>query len=304
MNTQLNLSDVYVFNSVARRLSFTAAAREIGFSRSAISKKISRLEQDLGVILLNRSTRCVNLTEAGRTFFKHTLEAAVNIEHGANVVRAADLEPSGTVKLSLPSSLSRALMPKLVTEFQQSWPDVKIILNVEDRLVDLIGGGYELAICITQKLADSNLISRRIGSTRQVLAASPGYLQQFGTPLGLDDLEHHRCLGFDNAEGNGRIWRFDRGDDVIEIPASFPVASNNTQTLIDAACLGSGIIYLPDACISDEITTKRLQTLLVDCYAPKSYGIFAIFPHRNSAAKVKVLVNFVEQILKSPATTD
>ena len=137
----MNMSDVYVFNKVATTLSFKDAARQIGSSRSAISKKISRLEQDLGVILINRSTRSVSLTEAGRTFLLHTSEVNTMIDQAANVVRGADLEPTGTVVFSIPSSLGVALMPSLITQFQTSWPAVKFSIHFHDHMVDLIAGG-------------------------------------------------------------------------------------------------------------------------------------------------------------------
>lgn len=300
----MNFSDVYAFNKVATTLSFAKAARQIGSSRSAISKKISRLEQDLGVILINRSTRSASLTEAGRTFLRYTSEVNTMIEEAANVVRGADLEPAGTVVFSIPSSLGAALMPSLITQFQTSWPAVKFSIHFDDHMVDMIAGGYDLAICISHKLTDSSLISRRLDSTRRVLAASPGYLRRFGIPTSLQDLKNHRCLGFDSAVNAGTTWRFRGLEAPIEIPCTFPVAANNVLALILAASLDNGIIYLPEVCMSNELALQKLEPVLLDFYVPDSYGIFAVYPHRNPAAKVEVLVNFIERELTSLRVID
>lgn len=299
MNRQLILLDVHVFNYVARTRSFTAAAREVGVSRSSISKKISRLEQTLGVTLLNRNTRNVNLTEAGRTFFEHTSEAATAIEQAAEVVKTSDKKPTGTVGLSVSSSLGATILLPLVTRFQLAWPDVKINLNVEHDVVDLISSGNDLAIRMAPKLEDSSLISKRLGTTKMVLAASPGYLKRFGTPARPEDLRDHCCLAYVGCALGGESWRFRRNNEDFEIPTASSIVCNDAQTLIDAACLDNGIIHLPHICICKEISRGRLQTILLDDLAPTRYGIFAIYPHRHVATKVKVLVEFLEQELRS-----
>ena len=148
----MNMADVFVFNKVAATLSFTRAAKQVGSSRSAVSKKISRLEQDLGVVLVNRSTRSVSLTEAGRTFHEQTAEVDTRIERAADVVRRGDLHPTGTVAFAIPSSLGAALMPALTSQFQSTWPDLRFNIHYDDRPVDLIAGSFDLAIQISQKL--------------------------------------------------------------------------------------------------------------------------------------------------------
>ncbi len=300
----MNISDVYVFNKIATTLSFTKAARQIGCSRFASSKKISRLEQNLGVILINRSIRSVSLTEYGRTFLQHTSEVNTMIKQAADVVRSADLKPTGTVAFNIPSSLGATLMPALITRFQTLWPDVKFSMRFEDHMVDLIAEGYDLAIRVSHKLMDSNLISRRLGSTHKVLATSRGYVERFGVPTNLQDLKNHRCLGFDRAVNGGTIWQFRGLETRIDIPCNFSFAANNAQALILAACLDNGIIYLPEVYISNELAQQRLEPILPDAYVPESYGIFAVYPHRNAAAKVKVLVNFIERELSSLRIND
>jgi DNA-binding transcriptional LysR family regulator len=300
----MNLSDVYVFKKVAATLSFTRAARQIGSSRSAVSKKISRLEQDLGVILVNRSTRRVNLTEAGRIFHQHTSEVDTKIEHAADIVRGTDLEPNGTVAFSIPSSLGAALMPALITQFQTTWPDLKFSIHFDDGSVDMIAASLDLAIRIARKMDDSSLISRRLATTHKVLAASPGYLHKYGTPKVISDLQEHRLLGLGSAIQAGTTWRFRRQEKIVEAPCRYSITANNNLALILAACLNNGIVYLPLACISNEIEQQRLQVILPDLSDPEPYGIFALYPHRKAAAKVKVLVNFIEREISTMATID
>jgi DNA-binding transcriptional LysR family regulator len=292
----MNLSDVYVFKKVACTLSFTKAARQIGVSRSAISKQVSRLEQNLGVVLINRTTRSVNLTEAGRTFDAHTAKIDITIERAADLVRGTDLSPRGTVSFTLPSALGAALMPALTTRFQQRWPELRLNVHFDDLVPDLISLNLDLAIRISRKLTDSSLISRRLASTRRVLAASPGYLEKHGIPQKPTDLKNHRCLGLGSAVKPGTIWRFQEGDKIVEIPTSFALSANNDLAVILAACLDSGIVYVPEICIIGELARNQLQ-LIPGCTNPELYGVYALYPHRNAAAKVKILVDFIEDLL-------
>lgn len=299
----MNLSDVYVFKKVASTLSFTKAARQIGVSRSAVSKQVNRLEHDLGVVLINRTTRSVNLTEAGRTFDHHTAKIDSTIERAADLVRGADLSPLGTVSFSLPSGLGAALMPALATQFQARWPELRLNIQFDDRAQDIIAGNLDLAIRISKKLTDSSLISRRIATTKKVLAASPRYLQENGMPQDPSELRNHRCLGLGSAVKSGTTWRLHAGDKTIDVPTNFALSTNNNLALILAACLDSGIIYVPEICIAGELARDQLQ-VIPGSSDPESYGVYALYPHRNAAAKVKVLVDFIASMLTRMASLD
>lgn len=297
-------SDVHVFNKVAKSLSFTAAAREVGTSRSSVSKQISRLEQSLGVILLNRSTRSVSLTEAGRILFQNTSRVDEIIEQAVDDIRAAELEPTGTVKLSIPSSLGKMLLPSLITKFQVSWPDIRINIHSDDHSVAMIADGYDLAICVSEKLKDSSLISRRLGTTSTVLAASPRYLKRFGTPRSVHDLKGHRCLGFRSLINDNAGWSFAALRKNTESLDELPIVTDNLELLIDAACHDNGIICVPKAFISRELERDSLRTVLADSGKQARLGLFIIYPHRNTAAKVRVLVDFLEREMKSQGIFD
>lgn len=300
----MNFSDVYVFKKVAQTLSFTKAARTVGSSRSAISKRISRLEQDLGVMLINRSTRSVSLTEAGRVFHKYTSDVDTTIERAAEIVRGSDLEPSGTVAFTMPSSLGSALLPALVAHFQTTWPQLKLNINFDDEVVDLISRGFDVAIRIAQKLTDSCLISRRLGATRRVLAASPAYLERYGTPAHHHDLRTHRLLGLRSEPGNNANWHFLEGGKSVDADYDFVISANSYAQLIQAACLNGGILYVPDICIHKELLQQKLRVIMPEITDAEPYGIYAVYPHRNAAAKVKVLVNFIERELASAGSLE
>lgn len=292
----MNLSDVYVFKKVASTLSFTKAARQIGLSRSAVSKQVSRLEQDLGVVLINRTTRSVNLTEAGRTFDSNTSDIDTTIERAASLVRGADLSPHGTVSFALPSALGAELLPPLTTQFRARWPELRLHIRFDDTVQDMVATNLDLAIRISKRLSDSSLISRRLITTKRVFAASPAYLSDYGVPSSPSDLSRHHCIGIASAAKTGATWKFIEDGHKINVSTTFSISANNHLALIFAACLGSGIIAIPEICIAGELARGQLRKIpsLVD---PESLGVYALYPHRNAAAKVKVLVEFIEEML-------
>ena len=292
----MNISDVYVFKKVASSLSFTRAAREIGISRSAVSKQITRLEGSLGVVLFNRNTRSVNLTEAGRTFDVHTSNIDTAIERAADLVRNSDLSPLGTVSITMPTSLGATLMDSLSMEFGKRWPELRLNLNLDDAIRDLIAEGLDLAIRISARLPDSSLIARRLGTTRRILAASPQYLAENGIPARVSDLGNHRCLGIGCANLGSITWSLEDRDKLADIPVRLAMSADSSLALVLAARLNSGIIFVPEICIADELANQRLQEI-PDIADPTEYGVYAVYPHRNAATKVKIVVDFIESKL-------
>jgi hypothetical protein len=168
----VNPLDACAFNEVARTLSFTETGKILGLSRSAISRKITRLEEALGAVLLARTTRQFQLTEAGRTFFKYSKKVDRDFERAITVVRDSDSSPVGTLVLSIPSSPGPALTPALTSEFCVRWPKLNLGIHFDDRPVDIIHQRYDFRIYLVDRLADSSLIIKRLGSTRKLLLAS------------------------------------------------------------------------------------------------------------------------------------
>ncbi len=237
-------------------------------------------------------------------FHQQTVEIDAKIEHAAEAVRGANLKPTGTVAFSVPSSLGASLMPALINRFHTTWPELKLSVHFEEAHVDLVAGSYDLAIRLAQKLADSTLILRRRGSTRKVLAASPGYIAKYGMPTHIEALKDHRCLALGSAVKTHAKWRFSSPAGPVEIPVTFAVSANNDLALILAAWLDNGILYIPQICICNELSQQRLQVILPEFNNTEKYGIYAIYPHRKPTAKAKVLVDFIEQELDAMETND
>ncbi|MDX1508832.1 MAG: substrate binding domain-containing protein, partial [Woeseiaceae bacterium] len=204
----------------------------------------------------------------------------------------------------IPSSLGRQLLPSLISEFQRAWPNIRIKVHGDDSSVDLIGDGYDLAINVSEKLKDSNLVCRRLGTTQTVLAASPGYLDQFGVPESFPELKQHRCLGFGSMLEDDATWSFAALRTGNKEPGQFPVVADNVDLLIDAACQDIGIICVPQAFILRELEQGKLRILLPGTDKAVSLGVFVVYPHRNTATKVKVLVDFMEAEMRALGVFD
>lgn len=292
----MNLSDVDVFKKLATTLSFTEVARQVGVSRSTISKKLSRLEGDLGVVLLNRTTRRVSLTEAGQIFDENTADIDQTLERAAALIRGTDQTPQGTVSVTVPTALGTVLLPALVSRFQPSWPEIMLDIQYEDQPEDLISRDVDLMILISKKLRDSSLIARRLVLTPRVLAASPRYVGDHGLPVEPADLKNHRCLGLGHGVKTGVTWRFSGEEKDEHVHLELSMTSNSLSALIAAACLHNGVIFVPAICIAHELERGELQ-IIPGFSCPDRYGVYAVYRHRNTTAKVKVLVEFIEKVL-------
>ena len=290
----MNIADIAVFNKVAETLSFTRAGEIIGMNRSAVSKRIARLENDLGVVLFNRSPRSISLTEAGHKFFHHTITLDHTINSAAEAIHDTHQRPSGVLSFTMPTSLAASLMPILMSEFRKNWPDVCLNVNTDERFVDIIGEGFDIAIRIAKKMSDSSLMARRLAITPEVLVAAPSYLAQRGTPTDVRELKNHTCLTLMKRDV---VWRFAGPNGPVEVPLNCTTTSNNDLSLVLIACLGGGIIRIPKLLIESELQRGYLTTLLDDFKSPDDYGVYAIYPNRNPPAKVRVFIEFVEEQL-------
>ena len=300
----MNVADAQVFNRVATTRSFSEAAQQLGVTRSAVSKSVSRLEEGLGVVLLNRSPRKASLTEAGRIFYQHSAQIDVDLERAYASVSGCDQRPVGKVSCSLPSSLGAALLPAILQRFRVAWPELTLNLNFDERYVDLVGGSFDVAIRIAQRLQDSNLLSRRLGTTGEVLVASPAYLAKHGTPSHANELKSHRCLALGSPAQSRVVWRFGGPDGPLEIPVECVITSNTNLALILAACMDDGVLNIPELLVGGELAQRRLQRILPEFSDPQAYGIYAVYPNQKPPAKVRAFIEFVEQELPALGTVD
>ena len=291
-------SDCAIFARVAKTLSYQYAGDQLGLSRSTISKRIVALEQALGVILLNRSTRRISLTDAGTNLLAHWRDIERAAQQSFDTVHGSDLEPSGRLRISIATSLGAVLMPRLARDFLSEWPDLQMSIHFSEPFVDVVGHGFDAVIRIAENLTDSVLVAKRLATSRKVLVASPGYVERYGKPANLKALKEHRALDLHAASERGSAWRFvdanDKAKETTLVPAC---VANNDLALILAACLDVGILYTPKILVESELSRGHLKVLDLDDAQGPEVGIYALYPHREPPAKVRVFVDFVSKQL-------
>ncbi|MGY2374552.1 LysR family transcriptional regulator [Pseudomonas sp. SDO524_S393] len=288
--------DMRLFCQVMESGSFTAAADQLGLSKQFVSRRLIQLEDRLGVRLLNRSTRRLDVTPLGQSYYESALRLLAEVEQVEQGIAGQNSEPRGTIRLSAPLSFAMAHLGCLLPVFLQRHPLVSVEVDLSDRPVDLIGEGYDLVLRIGT-LEDSTLIARRIASIPRVYCASPDYLALRGTPLKPEDLADHDCLPY----GHGRQvqWRFQTKGKVQALNVSGRMRVNNGELLRDTAVAGLGITYLPTFIVAEALQDGRLVTLL-DAFAPEALTLSAVYPqHRQSSRPVQALVEFLRERLAS-----
>ena len=298
------LPELHIFARVAEAQSFREAAEQLRISRSTVSIRISQLEKELGVTLFNRSTRRLSLTDAGQKLYGYWETISANIDEAVAAVQDADQKPTGTIRISLPTSLGAALMPAINQEFLKKWPDIRMVIDFGEQFVDVIGKGFDAVIRLAAKLPDSRLTARRLATTPRVLVASPRYLERRGTPRKLQDLKQHDCLCLGFRSEHKMSWPFDTESAPTEISLTPAFAANNDLALILAACLDRGILYIPKLLIESEIRLGRLQQIELSDAKGQEIGVFAVYPQSKPPAKVRVLVEFVDKCLQHLEFTD
>jgi DNA-binding transcriptional LysR family regulator len=287
-----NLADIAVFVRVVERGSFTRAADELGLSRAAVSKYLSRLEGRLGARLLHRTTRRLSLTEAGAALFEKSREALGRIEEAEGAVARFQSVPRGRLRVSAPMSFGILHLATALADFGREHADVTVDMRLDDRFVNLVEEGFDVAIRIG-KLTDSSLVARKLATTQVVVCAAPGYLAEHGEPEVPDDLASHRCLIY-TYSASANVWRFTARDGrEIPVAVNGELRINNGIALAQAAIAGHGILMSPTFYVGPEIRAGRLRRILADYRLPE-FGIYAVYPQaRHVAPKVRAFVDFL-----------
>ena len=271
----VDLNSLAVFAEVAEAGNFTRGAAALGMPKGSISRKISALEADLGVRLLNRTTRRVSLTEIGQRYYEQCRRGLDELLVADQLIDASRAAPRGTLRISAPADFDTGGFGDLVETFLKTYDDVRIELLLSDDYVDLIEQRVDLAFR-SGALDDSSLIARRLGSTRRILCASPEYLARHGTPEVLDDLQDHSCIVHGKAVDNA-VWRLEGPDGAVSLRVQARVAANGMRFLRTLALRGLGIVLYPESIAEVEIARGRLQRVLDD-YATAEIGLYAIYP--------------------------
>lgn len=282
-----------VFAKVAGSGSFSAAGRAMGLSQTMVTKHIAALEARLGVALFHRSTRKLTLTEAGRDYLDSSERILADMEVADAAVSAERIDPRGLLRLNAPIAFGTSYIAPLLREFSDLHPQISIDLGLNDRLVDLVEEGWDLAIRIGS-LENSRLTVRRLGQCHAVICAAPSYLASRGTPQTVADLAQHNCLGYtlSTLVGADR-WAFGiRGEVIVNITGN--LRANNGDALCSAAVAGQGVIYQPTFIVAPDIRAGRLVALELDHPTMEFGGIYGVYPPgRNPPAKVRAFIDFL-----------
>lgn len=291
------LEQLSAFVEVARRQSFAQAARQLDRHVSAISRAVAALEGRLGVRLLQRTTRRVTLSDAGRDYFKRCETLLAELEGADAEVRERAASLRGTLRVSAATGAGQMLIAPLVPQFLAAHPLMTLDLQLSNRYVDLIEEGYDLALRVGTLAADSRLVVRRLAPTRRVLLASPAYLVQRGSPRTPPQLREHSCLVLDIGP-HARRWELQRGRTQAAIDVTGPLHSNNAFVLLAACRSGAGIGLLPASVAGPDIRSGALRRVLPG-WSSTEQGIYAVYPSaRFIPAKVRAFVEFIATRLR------
>lgn len=292
------LNRMRAFVDVVEAEGFSAAARRVGRSKALLSKYVRELEDELGALLLNRTTRQLSLTEAGHTYFARALEILRDMDDLTDAVRQSSGDVKGRIKLSAPRTFADAPVGQSLVDFAKEFPEITLEVHLDDRFVDLVEEGFDLSIRIT-RLDDSSLIARRLAGFRTMLCASPEVIKRHGSPETPQSLARMPCI----VDTNGRYrhnWPFQELDGKpLNVPVTGRIEVNSPLAVRAAAVSGLGFAVLPDFIASPEIESGRLVPLLQE-HIPDGAGIYVVYPHRRYLpAKVRVLVDFLAHWLRN-----
>jgi DNA-binding transcriptional LysR family regulator len=284
------ITSMTTFVKVVDAGGFSAAARALNLSPSMVTNHIQSLEERLGVRLLNRSTRKVNLTEVGHAFYDRCVRIIAELDDAEQVAEALQSRPRGTLRLNTAVAIPTVIAP-VIAEFVALYPEASVSIVATGRMVDLVEEGFDLAIRITP-IPSSSLIIRRLASYRFVVCGAPDYFTSRGMPERPADLVHHNCLNYSDAPW-GAEWHFASSDNDEAVPITGNLQANNVESLRRAAVLGQGLIYVPTFLISDELKSGRLVPTLTE-FPTIERSIDAIYPHRQHlSAKVRSFIDLV-----------
>lgn len=295
-----SLTDIAVFVQVVDSGSFTAAADRLGISKSVVSKYVTRLENQLGARLLNRTTRSLSLTEVGRVFYERSRKGLADIEDAQSEVSRMQSEPRGTLRINVPMSFGILHVAPVLPEFLKLYPDITVDVNFDDRKVDVIEEGFDISVRISE-LPDSSLIAKRLGPCRHTIVAAPEYLERCGTPRKPEALRDHNIISYRYQE-SALTWHFQTPDSK---PTAVTVSGSlimNSSLAIRAALLeGVGIARIPTFVVGKDIREGRLIPILRD-YEILDVTIYLVYPQRRHLSpKVRAFVDFMaERVTVTP----
>lgn len=285
-------TEIELFVQVAETGSMSRAAEALNLSNASASRHLAALEERLGVRLVERNTRRLYLTETGQEFFQRAKSILGDLRDAESTVNAAALNPTGVLRVT--SSLSFAMhhIAPLLREFTDRYPNVTVHVEAANRYLDIIDNNIDVAIRTREYEPDSNITIRRLGETRRILAASPGYLARHGFPRTLDDLQKHKLLIYVHANNPNEL-RFTKGDEHRSVSVHGLLETNDGQIVRAAALDGMGILVQPSYIVYDDVVAGRLVPVLDDWDLPHLTINLAYPSRKHLSAKVRAFIDFM-----------
>jgi DNA-binding transcriptional LysR family regulator len=285
------LGDLEIFARVAATGSMSQAARDLGLSAPVVSKRIKRLEERLGTRLLQRTTRQIVLTEAGRGFNERVLAILGSVDEAEAWVSQRSASVRGPLRVSAPTTFGRLHVAPHLVRFLEKYPDVAVDLHLSDSFVDIVGEGFDVALRIAD-LQDTSLVARKLAPNHRVLCASRAYLEKHGEPASLGDLARHRLLVH-----NADHWRLEGPDGSVHVPVESVIATNSSEVIREAVLAGLGIALRSTWDIGPELRDGKLAIVLPRYRASQRVAIFAVYPSRRHLAhRTRVFIDFLAEL--------
>ncbi len=298
-----DLNDIAVFVAVVDAGSFTRAAERLKLSRPVVSKYVTRLEDQLAVRLLNRTTRRLSLTEAGRILYERSRRGLEHIVEAQAEVSRLQESPRGVLRINVPMSFGILHIAPLLPEFMRAYPDIAVEMDLNDRKLDVIDEGFDVSVRISD-LPDSSLIARRLAPCRHVVVAAPEYLQAHGVPRKPEDLRDHDILSY-SLQQSAQHWHFlDPAGQPVQVPLEGRLNMNNSLALREALLGGLGLARTPTFLVGEDLRNGRLTRVLRD-YRTLDVSIFLVYPQRRHLSpKVRAFADFLAAKIQDPPPWD
>lgn len=291
---------VLLFITVARARSLSRAAAQVGLSKSVVSRQIARLEAELGARLLQRTTRSLSLTEVGEEVLRQATQVEQALGGIAELAGRHREQARGRLRVSCSTGLGRRHVAPALPELVRRHPDLDVALHLEDRFVDLIAEGFDVALRVTAP-TDSSLVARKLSDNPRVVAASPGYLERHGTPSRPQKLSQHACLVYCSGARTFDEWSFAGPSGPVRVRVRGRLHMNDGPTLIDAAVAGAGVLAIDRLLVRDELRRGALVELFLDYPPEPGPPIYAVYPARAwLPGKTSVFVDFIARKLSAP----
>ncbi|HUK41117.1 MAG TPA: LysR family transcriptional regulator [Candidatus Acidoferrales bacterium] len=292
----MDLDAIAVFVKVVQAGSFSQAAKLLDMPNSTVSAKVAVLEKQLGVTLLQRTTRKLRVTQAGEVYFKRCVQALEELQAAENEVATAQREPQGLLKLTAPVELGHGLLPALVDGFLQKYPKMGVELLITNRVLDLIAEGVDLAIR-AGSLKDSRLIAKRFTLGEFTLWAGPSYLQKHAAPSDPTALTQHECIQFSRFKDSA--WSLTNGKETATVTVFGRVVADDFETIRSMACLGAGIGLIPSFLCAEKVKQRELVRILPQWHGDTVWFSFVYPAQRFISPAVRGFISVAETVLKS-----